>query len=327
MNTTEESPYTPLLVESIAPLTKPKRKKPAPKHDFGDGLGKVFAHRHSNGEGWVADTARVGEKVFVGKRAKVYHYATVDDDCAVTDSARVCGTCKIHERTRVGANAFIAGSTVIKRSVISGTARLYGGEIVGSEITENVRISGNPTVTGSHIRGSTFIVGRPEISGSTLAGRGVVVGGRSSIVGSNISGYVRILDAAFILNSVLRQDNSFNRPAKDIALCIKDNAMIAKVDLLSAVILVKGHGTIVGGRVYFSPPMSMSNGITQWNRIECVDALCLPNVDIESWNQFERYNHEDPGQRLGTAAELTRRIDATRFNMDNLVPKRRLAPV
>ena len=41
-------------------------------YDFGDGNGPVAAHQHSNGGGWVADTAKVDETSYVGLNAMVF---------------------------------------------------------------------------------------------------------------------------------------------------------------------------------------------------------------------------------------------------------------
>ena len=41
-------------------------------HDFNDGKGPAPAHKHSNGGGWVADTATVAASAFVGPDARVY---------------------------------------------------------------------------------------------------------------------------------------------------------------------------------------------------------------------------------------------------------------
>jgi len=43
--------------------------------DFGN--GPVPAHQHSNGGGWVADTAMVENTAYVGPNARVYGYAWV----------------------------------------------------------------------------------------------------------------------------------------------------------------------------------------------------------------------------------------------------------
>jgi hypothetical protein len=48
-------------------------------YDFNDGLGLVAAHKHSNGGGWVADSASVADN------AKVYGNAWVSKgEVAVT---------------------------------------------------------------------------------------------------------------------------------------------------------------------------------------------------------------------------------------------------
>jgi hypothetical protein len=46
-------------------------------YDFKDGHGPVNAHRHSDGKGWVADTATVESTVYIGPNAKVYGDAKV----------------------------------------------------------------------------------------------------------------------------------------------------------------------------------------------------------------------------------------------------------
>ena len=49
-------------------------------HDFGDGAGAVPAHRHVNGGGWVADTARVDATAYVGPMAQVSGEAWVSGE-------------------------------------------------------------------------------------------------------------------------------------------------------------------------------------------------------------------------------------------------------
>ena len=46
-------------------------------YNFNDGNGPVPAHQHTNGGGWVADTATVDEKAFVGPNALVSGNAKV----------------------------------------------------------------------------------------------------------------------------------------------------------------------------------------------------------------------------------------------------------
>jgi serine acetyltransferase len=53
-------------------------------YDFGDGNGPVAAHRHSNGGGWVADTAKVDETAYVGLNAMVFGNAEVSGNSRVS---------------------------------------------------------------------------------------------------------------------------------------------------------------------------------------------------------------------------------------------------
>ncbi len=58
---------------------------------FDFGAGPVPAHRHLNGGGWVADTARVDASVYVGSGAQVFGKARVFGDAWVFGKARVRG--------------------------------------------------------------------------------------------------------------------------------------------------------------------------------------------------------------------------------------------
>ena len=58
---------------------------------FDFGFGPVSAHRHTNGGGWVADTAIVEATAFVGPEALVCGEARVYGEAHVYDKAQVCG--------------------------------------------------------------------------------------------------------------------------------------------------------------------------------------------------------------------------------------------
>jgi hypothetical protein len=51
--------------------------------DFGDGRGPVPAHQHTNGGGWVSDTATVHDTAYVGPDALVYGDARVSGNAWV----------------------------------------------------------------------------------------------------------------------------------------------------------------------------------------------------------------------------------------------------
>ena len=57
--------------------------------DFGE--GPVPAHKHPNGGGWVADSARVSGNAWVSGDARVYGNAQVSGNARVSGDARVYG--------------------------------------------------------------------------------------------------------------------------------------------------------------------------------------------------------------------------------------------
>ena len=75
--------------------------------DFKDGNGKVPAHRHSSGGGWVADTAYVAESVYVGNNAKVYGNAEIFGYAVVSGYARVFGNAKVSGIVRSDGHTFV----------------------------------------------------------------------------------------------------------------------------------------------------------------------------------------------------------------------------
>ena len=96
-------------------------------HDFNDGNGPVPAHRHSNGGGWVADTAKVDASAHVGPDAKVYGYAHVYGNARVFGNARVYGNAQVYGDAQLYGYAWVGGN-----------ARVYGDNNV-AKIAELTR--------------------------------------------------------------------------------------------------------------------------------------------------------------------------------------------
>ena len=105
--------------------------------DFEDGNGPVPAHKHPNGDGWVADTASVEDTFFVGHRTRVY------------GNARLEGTGNLFDDAQVFGNAYISG----RNPTICGTSKIYGNAKIKDEafIRDSIWIAGNVTVQGSSI--------------------------------------------------------------------------------------------------------------------------------------------------------------------------------
>ena len=68
-------------------------------------------HKHSNGGGWVANTARVDASVFIGPHALVYGHAELTERVCVVDSAQVSGHAKLSGDVTVSGNCWVDGST------------------------------------------------------------------------------------------------------------------------------------------------------------------------------------------------------------------------
>jgi hypothetical protein len=152
------------------------RKIRAPKHDFQNGEGKVFAHRHSNGNGWVADTAHVAESVKVASGCSVYGYARV------TDGVTLSGKAQIGDRARVMHNVTLSGATIVRGSAL---------------VRDNARLTERTFVAGSaQISGNTFSQGKVHISDFALVHNSRLNGPRASYH-IEIHGNAKVFDSCF----------------------------------------------------------------------------------------------------------------------------------
>ena len=79
--------------------------------DFNDGNGPVPAHKHPNGGGWVADTAKVDETAYVGRDARVY------GDAQVYDNAMIGGYAMVYDYAMVGGDTYRADENILRSPV------------------------------------------------------------------------------------------------------------------------------------------------------------------------------------------------------------------
>jgi carbonic anhydrase/acetyltransferase-like protein (isoleucine patch superfamily) len=172
--------------EQITPTVRKPRKKRAPKHDFKDGFGRVFAHRHSNGGGWVADTAHVGEDCYIGPKAGVTQYA------------RVIKGVRIESKASVRGNAIVMKQTILRGfSIVQGTA------CVRDCVLENhAQISGDADVVGTNMYGRALVAGTAMVRNSNLRGR-VVVGGNAVLIAVTANGWIEFNNNCNVLRSTL----------------------------------------------------------------------------------------------------------------------------
>ena len=111
---------------------------------FNFGQGPVPAHKHKNGGGWVADSARVDDSAYIGPNAVVYDQARVLNGVHIFDHAKVYGHAKvfenaqIHDRVRVFDNAMIYGDVRIHGQMsIHDDTNLHNGFLFGGSLDDS----------------------------------------------------------------------------------------------------------------------------------------------------------------------------------------------
>lgn len=68
-------------------------------------------HQHRNGGGWVANSARVDDSVYVGPHCSVYGHAELSERVRVEDYAQVSGSAKLSGDVRVCRNVWLDKGT------------------------------------------------------------------------------------------------------------------------------------------------------------------------------------------------------------------------
>lgn len=119
--------------------------------------GMAQGHYHSNGGGFVAETARVDDSVYVGKNAKVLGYTTVTGNAQIKDYAAVTGAAKVSGNAIISGHAVVAENATVKdNAIVSDSAGVMGNSIVSDNarvlesglVFNNYNVSGNATVKG-----------------------------------------------------------------------------------------------------------------------------------------------------------------------------------
>ncbi len=182
------------LTPDLATTSTVVRKRRAPKHDFRDGHGKVFAHRHDNGGGWVADTAYVAPSVKVTRNAQVFDYAKVYDQCKITGSsyvfghARLFGEVQLFKNARVHSRAVLGDSVQLyDTAVVCGRARVFGN----TQLHKRALINGDSYVCNTYIQGPAY---RMDL----------LITGSARVLDSRLYGYALVTDSSTVDRSTIR---------------------------------------------------------------------------------------------------------------------------
>ncbi len=191
--------------------------------DFGN--GPVPAHKHQNGEGWVADTAKVDSRSYVGPDAVVFDDAVIFGHSRIEDQAAVYGKSRITNGTINGALAF-CGDTIITRfdfgnGLVPAHRHKNGGGWVAnsacvspeahiganSVVYDNAQVLGASQVLDSRVYGDTIIddamitnkhfCGKIKIENYDF-GSGLVAAYRCQNGGGWVAATVNLKETAFI---------------------------------------------------------------------------------------------------------------------------------
>jgi len=103
-------------------------------------------HQHTNGGGWVANTATVEATSYVGVDARVYGNARVYGDAQVYGNTRVYGDARVYGNARVSGNTRVFGNArVFGYTQVYGNAQVYGDARVSgdAQVYGYARVSGN----------------------------------------------------------------------------------------------------------------------------------------------------------------------------------------
>ena len=140
-------------------------------YDFLDGAGPVPAHRHSNGGGWVADSAQAAASAFVGPFAKVFGNVLIAADALIYRGARVYGLAIVGGNAEVGDNARVYGNAIVYDDAqVYDNARVYGNaQVFGNALVYNdARVYGGAVVYGNaRVYDHSRVCDLAEVYGST----------------------------------------------------------------------------------------------------------------------------------------------------------------
>lgn len=261
---------TPVITPPVAQLEEIKpikvRKKRAPKHDFKDGCGRVFAHRHDNGRGWVADTAKVDDTVYVGSRCEIFQHAIVKGLTRLEGRARIAGHAVVSGRVLLKQNAYIYGAAVVRDGTeVCDSARVFGS----AHVSGTSRLYGTSTVSDSAQLFSTTLTGPCRISGAALivrshltsdnAGVFVEIKGDCSVINGSITGHVLVDRQAQIIRSSMRCYSSADK------IHVTDFAIVADASHVLYPMTIKDHVAIIRSSLstnYSTDPQQTAPQIT-----------------------------------------------------------------
>jgi hypothetical protein len=143
---------------------------------------------HSNGGGFVAQTANVEESVYVGPHARVLDNAILRGNVRVEDYAVVKGNAVIYGDVIISGHALVGGGLIHGSSVISQCAKIWAGEIY-----EHAQVKGQAIIDHD----SAIICGNACIDGVVCVNGPVNVYGNAQLSGDGIFGFISVSEGIY----------------------------------------------------------------------------------------------------------------------------------
>ncbi|MBR1823034.1 MAG: hypothetical protein IJ779_02240, partial [Ruminococcus sp.] len=165
----DENNYPHLSKTRYPYAIRTENVKPAEQPDI-----TAFAkgHAHSNGGGFVADTAKVDSTVYVGKNAAVLGYATVKDNAVIDGHAIVTDSAKVSGNAVINGHAVVAESAVVKDdAIISDFAGVMGNAVISNNarVLESGLVFNDYKVSeGATVKGVAYCLAKGSASGQAM---------------------------------------------------------------------------------------------------------------------------------------------------------------
>lgn len=231
---------------------------------------RVEAHKHPNGGGWVANTAKVAPSVYVSSTSEVFDYAEINGHVIIRGKCRIFGNARIdgditilghviiQDNVRISGRATIDGRIDIKNAVcVYGTSSIRGEVILNNNavINESVvagwgSISDRVSVFSSTLNGDFCLCNHVAVNTSTLIGR-FMLGGSATICASRVTN--TMAPHSRFYRKKLRKA-SHPPPTRDlnsVELPHDTNCVSTHVDVtLRSTNVLRGRTTITGSDVY-----------------------------------------------------------------------------
>lgn len=230
-------------------------------YDFGN--GHEPAHQHSNGGGWVADTATVADTAFVGKDAQVFGNAQVRDFTMVTDKARVGDGAVVEGTAQVEGNAVISdGAIVSDNARVEGNAKVFGYARVGdgAVVSENAKVGADAQIYGNaKVFGNAVVMGEAWVYGDAQVFGTAVVSGKAMVCEQ-----AQVFGNAIVGENAEVRDNAQvdeNAHVRDYAQ-VYDNARVFGNAIVGEQAQVFGNA-LVGGNTRVMEDTQVSGGNVQ----------------------------------------------------------------